>query len=67
MASGMLAGMLEWLSRVLGALSVALRSQRDLAVENVLLRQQLAVALRSMRRHPRVGAEILAVAHAARS
>jgi hypothetical protein len=38
---------LEWLWFLLGALPVLLRSRRDLALEHLLLRQQLAVALRT--------------------
>jgi hypothetical protein len=40
----------EWLSLAVGVLRALLRSRRDLALENLLLRQQLAVALRSQRR-----------------
>jgi putative transposase len=42
---------LEWLCLSVGVLRAVLRSQRDLALENLLLRQQLVVALRSQR-HP---------------
>jgi hypothetical protein len=38
---------LDWLWLLLGALSTLLRSRRELALENLLLRQQLAVALRT--------------------
>jgi transposase InsO family protein len=38
---------LGWLWLLLGALPVLLRSRRDLALENLLLRQQLGVALRT--------------------
>ena len=37
----------EWLWLFLGALPVLFRSRRDLALENLLLRHQLAVALRT--------------------
>jgi hypothetical protein len=42
--------MLDWLSLLVGVLGVALRSRRELILENLLLRQQLAVALRPGRR-----------------
>ena len=41
---------LDWISLFVGTGLVALRSRQTLVVENVLLRQQLAVALRSRRR-----------------
>jgi transposase InsO family protein len=44
---------LEWLRLFAGVLRVFLRRQSDLALENLLLRQQLAVALRG-RRPPRL-------------
>jgi putative transposase len=37
----------EWLCLAVGVLRNAFRSRRDLALENLLLRQQLVVALRS--------------------
>jgi hypothetical protein len=40
----------EWLCLAVGVLRAPLRSQRDLALEHLLLRQQLAVALRPQRR-----------------
>jgi putative transposase len=43
----------DWLSLLVGSGRAALRSRRALVVENLLLRQQLAVALRA-RRRPRV-------------
>jgi transposase InsO family protein len=42
--------MLELLTLLLGVLSAALRSRRDLVLENLLLRHQLAVAARPRRR-----------------
>ena len=42
--------MLDWWSLLVGAGLVALRSRQALVVENLLLRQQLAVALRAHRR-----------------
>jgi putative transposase len=42
--------MLEWPWLLLGALPALLRSRRDLALENLLVRQQLAVASRTRRR-----------------
>src|SRR5262245_33063643 len=45
--------MLEWLWLLLGALPALLRSRRDLALENLLLRQQLSVAVRA-RPRPRL-------------
>ena len=44
---------MEWLRLLLGAVHALLRSRRDLVLENLLLRQQLAVALRT-RPHPRL-------------
>jgi hypothetical protein len=44
---------LDWLSLLAGVVLTALRSRQALVVENLLLRQQLAVALRD-RRRPRV-------------
>ncbi len=51
--------MLDWLSLLVDVLGVALRSRRALLLENLLLRQQLAVVLRAsphprLRRHDRV-------------
>ena len=45
--------MLDWLSLLVGIVLAALRGRQALVVENLLLRQQLAVALRT-RRRPRV-------------
>lgn len=45
--------MLDWVSLLVGVMLTALRSRQALVVENLLLRQQLAVALRA-RRRPRV-------------
>jgi hypothetical protein len=42
--------MLELLTLLLGVLPAALRSHRDLVLENLLLRHQLAVAARPGRR-----------------
>ena len=39
--------MLDWLSLLVGVLSVTLRSRRALLLENLLRRQHLAVALRA--------------------
>jgi hypothetical protein len=47
--------MLELLTLLLGVLPAALRSPRDLVLENLLLRHQLAVAGRP-RRRPRLRA-----------
>jgi hypothetical protein len=41
---------LEWLALLVGGFSAALRSRRALALENVLLRQQLAIVLRTQSR-----------------
>jgi transposase InsO family protein len=46
-------GVVEWASLLVGTLRAALRGRQALVVENLLLRQQLAVALRFQRR-PRV-------------
>ena len=43
--------MLKWLGIVLGTLTSALRPQRELALENLVLRQQLAVLKHC---HPRL-------------
>jgi hypothetical protein len=42
--------MLEWLALLVGGFGAALRSRRALALENLLLRQQLAIALRTQSR-----------------
>ncbi len=42
--------MLNWLGIVVGTLKLVLRNQRELALENLVLRQQLAVL---KHRHPR--------------
>jgi hypothetical protein len=39
----LLVGMVRWLGIVLGTLRSAVRTQRELALENLALRQQLAV------------------------
>ena len=44
---------MEWLLLLAGAVRAVLRDRRDLVLENLRLRQQLAVALRS-RPHPRL-------------
>ena len=46
--------MLEAVALLLAALRSLLRSHRDLAVENVLLRHQLAVLTRPARKRPRL-------------
>src|SRR3989442_11093299 len=53
LAIGHAAGMLELLTLLLGVLPAALRSRRDLVLENLLLRHQLSVAARP-RRRPRL-------------
>ena len=42
--------MIKWLRLLIGAMTSALRSRGDLAVENLVLRQQLAVLIAA---HPR--------------
>jgi hypothetical protein len=49
-AIGHAAGMLELLKLLLGVIPTALRSRRDLVLENLLLRHQLAVAAGPKRR-----------------
>src|SRR5436190_827181 len=49
-AIGHAASMLELVTLLLGVLSAALRGHRDLVLENLILRHQLAVAARSKRR-----------------
>ena len=49
-AIGRAAAMLELPSILLGVIPAALRSRRDLVVENLLLRHQLALAARPKRR-----------------
>lgn len=44
----------DWVSLLVGALRAVFRRHRGLVLENVLLRQQLAVALRTTRRRPHV-------------
>jgi hypothetical protein len=44
---------LDWVSLLVGVVLTTLRGRRALLVENLLLRRQLAVALRP-RRRPRV-------------
>ena len=44
---------LDWLSLLVGIVLASLKSRRALVVENLLLRQQLAVAVRA-RPHPRI-------------
>jgi hypothetical protein len=41
---------LDWMSLLVGALRAVFRRHRGLVLENLLLRQQLAVALRAHRR-----------------
>jgi transposase InsO family protein len=48
------AGMLEVLALLLAAVLAALRTRRDLVVENALLRHQLAVLTRPTRKRPRM-------------
>jgi len=49
----MMPGMLEHLHVLVALLRAALTSRADLVAENLLLRQQLAVLMRSTRRRPR--------------
>ena len=49
---GHAAGMLEPLTLLLGVLPAALQRHRDLVLENLLLRHQLAVGARPKRRPP---------------
>jgi hypothetical protein len=47
-------GMLEVVALLLATLRALLRGHRDLVVENLLLRHQLAVLTRSTRKRPRL-------------
>ena len=49
--------MLEYQLLLVAVFQAIVRNRGDLAVENLVLRQQLAVATRPTRKRPRVGAE----------